>query len=107
MKKADLATPRGIDHDYNYLTSIERELDRAERDANARGVVLEAEISGKHRDKRRGEVHLQNAIEKCGVVIARAPKGMTRSNQNETSWAKKYDLSCIYFDKELGILTRY
>lgn len=88
MKRADLATPKGIDHDYNYLTSIEREIDHAERDASSRGVVLE-EARSRYRNKLKGEVKLESALERCGVIIAKAPKGMTRSKQNDTGVSKK------------------
>ena len=88
MKRADLATPKGIDHDFNYLTSIERKLDRAEKDALSRGLVLEEE---RRRSKQpvKGETQLHAAIERCGVIVAKAPKGMTRSKQNETICSKK------------------
>lgn len=88
MKRADLATPKGIDHDFNYLTSIERKLDRAEKDALSRGLVLEEE---RRRSKQpvKGETQFNAAIERCGVIVAKAPKGMTRSKQNETICSKK------------------
>jgi len=89
IKRADLATPKGIDHDYNYLTSIEREIDHAERDASSRGVVLEENLN-KNKNKQKGEVHLETAIEGCGVIITKAPKGMSRSKQNYTACTKKY-----------------
>ena len=88
MKRSDLATPKGIDHDYNYLTSIERELDHAEKNATSRGFVLEEE---RRRSKQplKGETQFNAALEKCGVVVAKAPKGMTRSKRNETICSKK------------------
>ena len=88
VKQKDLATPKGIDHDYNYLTSIERELDRAEREATSRGVIL-ADSSDRKANKKRGEASLEAAVEKCGAVVVKAPKGMSRSKQNETSITKK------------------
>ena len=88
MKRADLATPKGIDHDYNYLTSIERELDHAEKDALERGFVLEEET---RRSKRpmKGETKLNAAFERCRVIVTKAPKGMSRRKQNETFCSKK------------------
>lgn len=88
MKRADLATPKGIDHDYNYLTSIEREFDHAERNAISRGFMLEEE---RRRGKQpaKGETQFNAAIERCGVVVAKAPKGMTRSKRNATICSKK------------------
>ena len=88
MKRADLATPKGIDHDYNYLTSIERQLDQAEKDAISRGVVLDEEQS-RSKQLPKGEIQLKAALERCGVIVRKAPKGMTRSKQNETNCSKK------------------
>ena len=88
VKQKDLATPKGIDHDYNYLTSIERELDHAEREATSRGVIL-AEPNDKKTNKKKGEASLEAAFEKSGAVVFKAPKGMSRSKQNETSITKK------------------
>lgn len=88
MKRAELATPKGIDHDYNYLTSIERELDNAEKNAASRGLVLEEERK-KGNKLVKGEKQFNAAIERCMVVVANAPKGMTRSKQNTTICSKK------------------
>ncbi len=88
MKRSDLATPKGIDHDYNYLTSIEREFDRAEKDALSRGLVLE-EDGRRKKQPVKGETQFNAAIERCGVLVEKAPKGMTRSKQNETICSKK------------------
>ncbi len=88
MKRSDLATPKGIDHDYNYLTSIERELDHAEKNAISRGFVLEEERR-RNNYPVKGEIQLKNAIERCGVVVTKAPKGMTRSKQNGTFCIKR------------------
>ena len=89
MKRADLVTPKGIDHDYNYLTSIERELDSAEKNALSRGFVLEEEKRIKRRNPVKGETKLNAALERQRVIVTRAPKGMTRSNQNGTICSKK------------------
>ena len=89
MKRADLATPKGIDHDYNYLTSIERELDFAEKNALSRGFVLEEETRIKRRNPVKGEIQLNAALERQRVIITRAPKGMTRRKQNGTICSRK------------------
>ena len=39
---------------------------------------------------KKGESQLEAALERCGVVVAKAPKGMTRSKQNETLVTKRY-----------------
>ena len=96
MKRNDLATPSGIDHDYNYLTSIERQLDNAERNALERGYLLESQNNEIPTWKqkglngpKKGEMPMKAALEKCGVIVERAPEGMARRKQNETGWDKK------------------
>lgn len=89
IKQKDLATPKGIDHDYNYLTSIERELDHADKNATSRGIVLE-EAARRKGYIEKGEVNLKKAIEACGVIVVKAPKGMSRNKQNNTQVTKKY-----------------
>lgn len=94
IKRNDLATPAGIDRDFNFLTSIERKLDNAEKDAESRGVQLtdngERGVSLGHRlGPRKGEVNVQRAIERTGVIVDRAPKGMVRSRENKTHWHKR------------------
>jgi len=84
IKHKDLATPKGIDHDYNYLTSIERELDHAEKNATSRGVVLEEDVRPRGQRYGKGEMALEAAFERCGVTVVRAPKGMSRSKLNAT-----------------------
>ncbi|KAI9875769.1 MAG: hypothetical protein M1830_008015 [Pleopsidium flavum] len=95
IKRNDLATPAGIDRDYNFLTSIERKIDGAERDAVGRGVQLADDANANpHRGHRsgpqKGEVNVQKGIERTGVIVDRAPKGMGRSKDNRTHWHKKH-----------------
>lgn len=86
-------TPNGVDQDYNFITSLERKLDEADRDAEGRGIALRAQpISGYKNHKSgfaRGEVQMEQAIQRMGVIVDRAPKGMTRSKENSTKWHKK------------------
>ncbi|KAL8655924.1 MAG: hypothetical protein Q9226_002848 [Calogaya cf. arnoldii] len=93
LKRSELATPKGIDHDYNYLTSIERQLDNAGRDAESRGILLhkgkQVGPAPKAHQLAKGELPLQNAIKQCRIVVDRAPKGMSRQKQNQTHWDRK------------------
>lgn len=82
------------------MTSIERRIEGAEKDAEGRGVQLADGSSGNsHRGRRsgpqKGEVNVQRAIERTGVIVDRAPKGMVRSKENRTHWHKKYVRACI------------
>lgn len=99
IKRSDLATPKGIDHDYNYLTSIERQLDTAERDCESRGILLfdnNRNGAGKKRHQSaKGEVVLESAIKQRRVVVDKAPKGLSRQKQNATRWDKKYVITTV------------
>ena len=89
LKISDLATPAGIDHDYNYLTSIEREFDKAESQLESNGLRLENDT--KHsRQPLKGEVHLRNGLDKARVTVTKAPKGMSRNKTNTTRWSKPF-----------------
>ncbi|KAL8777796.1 MAG: hypothetical protein Q9194_002354 [Teloschistes cf. exilis] len=90
VRRKDLATPKAVDHDYNYLTSIERQLDIAQRHAESRGISLyhdrQAEERKRHGKPTKGEVPLRAAIQEHRVMVDRAPKGMSRQKQNKTYW---------------------
>ncbi|KAK2870581.1 hypothetical protein FQN49_003077 [Arthroderma sp. PD_2] len=95
LKRSDLATPAAFDKDFNFITGIERSLERAEVDAEARGIdlVADADVHGRKARRRadhvKGEVPLQRALERSGVRIVKAPKGMTRNKLNTSHWHKK------------------
>ncbi|PGH13611.1 hypothetical protein AJ80_06242 [Polytolypa hystricis UAMH7299] len=97
LKRKDLATPAAFDRDFNFISGIERYLERADRDAENRGVALDRsgeDGNNNGRGKRRGElvkgeVALQRALEASGVNVLKAPKGMTRNKQNMTYWHKR------------------
>lgn len=98
QKKKDLATPASFDKDYNFISGIERHLERADRQAENRGVILETpEENGKRKraghDLAKGEISFQRAVENSGVNVLRAPKGMSRSKQNNSNWLKRF----VYF----------
>ncbi|KAL9585480.1 MAG: hypothetical protein Q9212_001513 [Teloschistes hypoglaucus] len=90
VKRKDLATPKAVDHDYNYLTSIERQFDIAERHAESRGICLyhdrQAEARKRPARPTKGEIPLRAAIQQNRVIVDRAPKGMSRQKQNNTYW---------------------
>ena len=63
-------------------------MERAERDAKARGVQLQAHSERKE-GPVKGEVNLQKAIQECRVIVDKAPAGIKRRLQNGTSWNKQ------------------
>lgn len=78
MKKSQLTTPAGIDHDFNFLTSIERGLEKAEREASGSG--LGAASSDVRTVRKVGAGRYAAA----GVTVIPAPKGLSRQKENNT-----------------------
>ena len=88
MKKSAWATPTGIDHDYNFLKSVERSVDRAGQDLAERGVGRRHN-KGSISDKRVARAQapgsaLHTYLEKHDVRVERAPVGMSRQKANRT-----------------------
>ncbi|KAB8261819.1 hypothetical protein BDV32DRAFT_157814 [Aspergillus pseudonomiae] len=119
MKKNELATESAFDRDFNFITGIERTLERAERDAENRGISVQPGTSGRGVDlavvgldgdeesgraetgrKRRrveggsggfvrGEFGFLRGAEEAGVTVLRAPRGMSRNKANASKWMPK------------------
>ncbi|KAI0415111.1 hypothetical protein F5X98DRAFT_365360 [Xylaria grammica] len=103
-----LKTDAGIDHDYNFLTSIERSVERAERILREDRDVLPQESyqpppqkktrfnKGQSRGRTtvddgprkwdRGAIH---RLRDLGIHVSSVPYGMTRSKENRTSWNRR------------------
>lgn len=47
LKRSELATESAFDRDFNFITGIERTLERAERDAENRGISVQSGLSGR------------------------------------------------------------
>lgn len=100
LKRNELATESAFDRDFNFITGIERNIERADRDADNRGIDLSLGVQGNELDddsqdlnsgrKRKhqnqglvkGEASFLRAAEAGGVKVIRAPKGMSRNKQN-------------------------
>ncbi|KAI9928088.1 hypothetical protein ASPWEDRAFT_453306 [Aspergillus wentii DTO 134E9] len=103
LKRNELATPSAFDRDFNFITGIERRIERADRDAENRGVPLDhgaqegdgEDGPGSKKRKRpqegfvRGEAGFLRGAENGGVTVIRAPKGMTRNKLNSSRWHPK------------------
>ncbi|KAJ3560075.1 hypothetical protein NPX13_g9429 [Xylaria arbuscula] len=103
-----LKTDAGIDHDYNFLTSIERSVERAERVLRGDRDIL-PQVTPQpppHKKTRfnkgqsRGRTTVdegarkwdRNAIQRLrelGIHVSSVPYGMTRSKENQTSWNRR------------------
>jgi len=120
-----LATPAGIDHDYNFLSAIERSVERSDR-----LIVEERKLVGKRellqgpqeergpsrggRGRGRGggnmgdvgssrgggemDQKIRKEVQRVGVRVEKLPKGMARQKANGTSWSKKQ--KCVVWQVE-------
>jgi hypothetical protein len=92
----ELLTPAGIDHDYNFISSIERGIERSDKlIVEEKGLVGIKELlgdndNGRRRPQRRSkeDTPLAKAMERAGVIVDTAPKGMKRNKDNSTNWSK-------------------
>ncbi|KAI9843517.1 MAG: hypothetical protein M1837_006271 [Sclerophora amabilis] len=93
VRRGDLTTPAAIDRDYNYLVGIERHLENVDRQMDERGIEVEhpehKPWAKKHR-LQKGEINIDRAIARCGVIVDHAPKGMRRQKDNRNGWNKRH-----------------
>ncbi len=104
-----LRTDAGIDHDYNFLTKIERSVEIAEKVfREEREIIPQESNNAQHLNKRarlhkgrsRGRVTLDDnsrrwdrnslqRMQRLGIHVTSVPFGMSRSKENKTSWNKR------------------
>ena len=87
LKKNDLETPEAFDHDFNFISGIERSMEGATRISE--NMLPTSSIQGTSKNQKKGVVPLQNALKRNNVLVLRAPTGMTRQKQNQTAWNYK------------------
>lgn len=85
-KRNDLATPASFDQDFNFITGLERSLERADRDAANRGINFD----GTRQRLVKGEHRLHVEQDRGEVTVRKAPAGMSRSKQNKTHWNQRH-----------------
>ncbi|KAF1841163.1 uncharacterized protein K460DRAFT_371154 [Cucurbitaria berberidis CBS 394.84] len=83
VKKSQLVTPAGIDHDFNFLTGIERNLEKAERTVSATGIGAASDYQPKSKSQQGGTQYARLEAA-AGVKIIRAPKGLSRQKENKS-----------------------
>jgi hypothetical protein len=86
-KRNELATPSSVDQDYNFITSVERSLARAEDEAAERGIDLDTDG---RRKLAKGQRRTNIEIENSGAIVLKAPEGMSRNKQNKSRWNMKH-----------------
>ncbi|KAJ0422914.1 hypothetical protein BJY00DRAFT_279083 [Aspergillus carlsbadensis] len=116
LRRNELATESAFDRDFNFITGIERRIERAEREAEDRGVDVSGkrvrdagavgleheEVEEVNRDRsgnkrKRGpdsgmsrwEAGFVRRAKGCGVRVIKAPEGMSRGRVNGSKWHHK------------------
>lgn len=82
-KRSELATESSVDQDFNFITRVERSLQRADSNTQSRGIDL---TPSRKPDSRNQKSNLDLELEKRSIIIRRAPKGFSRNKQNKTHW---------------------
>ncbi|ETN42194.1 uncharacterized protein HMPREF1541_04135 [Cyphellophora europaea CBS 101466] len=86
-RRRDLVCASSIDSDFNFITSLERSLARAEQEqeqGNENGDGGALRVSGASRAKQTDSARLERLVRESGVLWRRAPRGMKRRKENET-----------------------
>jgi hypothetical protein len=113
VPRKKLATPAGVDHDYNFISSIERARQMSEKELmEERGIIGEGDLrpvmvervqtrvrDGKMRKvvvtrpmNNQGRLEwegMRSRLDKFDVVLVRAPEGMSRRKENQTKFLKR------------------
>ncbi|KAJ5279225.1 Zinc finger HIT-type [Penicillium angulare] len=117
LKRNELTTETAFDRDFNFITGIERSMERADRDAENRGIDLargtgtaqnaEEDTAGPSTGQKRkhpqqglvkGEASFLRGAEAGLVNVIRAPRGMTRNKLNNSRWHPKH--KCLSWSVE-------
>lgn len=77
-KRSALATPSSVDQDFNFITGVERSLQRAEDDVEERQIHLHPAGLGRSQQVDKLEI----AAKERGIRLIRAPQGLSRRKQN-------------------------
>ena len=83
-KRAELATPTSIDQDFNFITKVERTLQRAEDDVADRGIHLAP--AGLNRLGGPARTKFEMELQARDIKLIRAPEGLSRRKQNRSAW---------------------
>ncbi|KAF2667446.1 hypothetical protein BT63DRAFT_480412 [Microthyrium microscopicum] len=101
IKKSDLATPQGVDHDYNFISGLERNLEKydlrkiqprygyGQPDQKARRE--QAKVNKTNHERKK----FLDASRSSGVKLLRAPAGMQRALDNSSRVLKRDTRSSV------------
>ncbi|KAH9845017.1 HIT zinc finger protein [Teratosphaeria destructans] len=88
LKKSQLATPAGLDRDYNYLKGVERSINHAGFEVEDRGIGVGSASSKNVVKGWQTHGRLQEYLAKHHILLERAPRGMSRQKANSTRVTK-------------------
>lgn len=89
MQKSSLATPAGVDHDFNFITSIERSVARAEQYAEALGAGSREEKIASRPQEAATRLYHRHLLD-ADVNVKRVPSGMVRAKENKSNLSRRY-----------------
>ncbi|KAI5198457.1 hypothetical protein E4T39_06790 [Aureobasidium subglaciale] len=89
VPKSTLATAGGIDRDYNFLSGLERNIDRADKETTERGVSLSGQGKPIFQKRWHDNGALGKYLRENGVLVHKAPIGMARQKANQTRFIQK------------------
>jgi hypothetical protein len=84
VKKSALYTPAGVDHDFNFLSSVIMNVSKTEQDPT---VWRNRTIASMWRRKRADE--FWQRVKNMGLTIHHAPMGISRARKNYTRYIRK------------------
>jgi len=88
LKKNQLATPSGLDQDYNYLKGIERTIERASQQSGVHNPNKKYASSRNAARAWQPDSSLQKYLIENRISVDRAPRGMSRQQTNTTRSTK-------------------
>ncbi|KAK5059952.1 hypothetical protein LTR84_009835 [Exophiala bonariae] len=94
--RTELATPSSIDQDFNFISSVERSLSRADDLILDKGIDLAP--SGLKTRPNDAKSNFETEVERRRIYIIKAPLGLSRSKQNTSHWARQH--KCITWTTE-------
>jgi hypothetical protein len=89
VSKSTLQTSSGIDRDYNFLSGLERNIDRADKETSERGVALDGKGKAVFQKRWHDNGALGRYLRDNGIVVHKAPIGMARQKANQTRFIAK------------------
>ncbi|KAI4726184.1 hypothetical protein E4T49_06086 [Aureobasidium sp. EXF-10728] len=89
ISKSSLQTAGGIDRDYNFLSGVERNISRADKETSERGVALDGKGKAVFQKRWHDNGALGKYLRENGVVVHKAPIGMARQKANQTRFIAK------------------